>query len=305
VRQENDLDEFDFAPAVPATGAEPESAKAAGAAKSPDGPRRAGSTGRSARRSELRRRAAGAFVLMAALASMGGLYGAFASSSNAGNPAADSSQIENGHQLFDVSCVTCHGANLQGVTGRGPSLVGVGESAVYFQVSTGRMPATGQGAEEYRKTAKFDEAGTDALAAYVQSIGGGPQIPSGSLRVSFEQIAEGGELFRLNCAACHGFSGKGAPLSAGKTAPGLGSASDKQMYGAMQSGPESMPAFNDNELTPDQKKSIITYVQTLRASKDPGGSGLDRIGPVSEGLVLWVLGVGAMVATILWIGAKS
>jgi len=298
VREEHDLDdEFGFAPAVSATGAEPESTKAASARKSLAGRQRTGSA--------WRRRAAGGLVLMAALASMGGLYGVFASSSSAGNSAGDSRQIETGRQLFSVSCVTCHGVSLQGVTGRGPSLVGVGESAAYFQVSTGRMPAAAQGAEEYRKSAKFDEADTDALAAYVQSVGGGPQIPSGSLRTSSDKIAEGGELFRLNCAACHGFSGKGAPLSAGKTAPGLDSASDAQVYSAMQSGPENMPPFSDNQLTPEQKKSIITYVQTLRASKDPGGSGLDRIGPVSEGLVIWILGVGAMVAAILWIGAKS
>src|ERR1019366_5018030 len=86
-----------------------------------------------------RRRAASGLILIAALASMGGLYGIFASSSNADNPGAN---VETGRKLYGTSCITCHGANLQGVTGRGPSLVGVGSAAVYFQVSTGRMPAT-------------------------------------------------------------------------------------------------------------------------------------------------------------------
>jgi ubiquinol-cytochrome c reductase cytochrome c subunit len=242
---------------------------------------------------------------MVALLAMGGLYGLFASSSNADNAADGQAQIDAGHQLFETSCVTCHGANLQGITNRGPSLIGVGAAATYFQVSTGRMPATGQSAEEYRKTSKFTEAETEALSAYVQSIGGGPTIPSGSLRVSSDQIADGGQLFRLNCASCHGSTGKGAPLSAGKTAPGLNDATDKQIATAMLSGPESMPVFNDNQLTPEQKKEIITYIQTLKASKDPGGNGIDRIGPVSEGIVVWILGVGALVLTILWIGAKA
>ena len=239
---------------------------------------------------------------------MGGLYGLFANSSSAGNETADQAQINRGHQLYQTTCITCHGANLQGVTNRGVSLIGAGSSATYFQVSTGRMPATGQGAEIYRKTAKFDEADTDALAAYVQSVGGGPVAPSGDLQVSPTKdngLAQGGELFRLNCASCHGFSGKGAPLSAGKSAPGLNDATDKQIYTAMQSGPESMPVFSDNELTPDQKKQIVTYVQTLKASKDPGGAGLDRVGPVSEGLIIWIFGIGVIVVSIVWIGRKS
>jgi ubiquinol-cytochrome c reductase cytochrome c subunit len=253
----------------------------------------------------LRKRVASVLVLLVALVSMGVLYGALAGSSNASSAADAQAQIDRGRQLFETSCITCHGANLQGVTNRGVSLIGVGSAAVYFQVGTGRMPAAGQGAEQLRKTAKYDEADTLAIAAYVQSVGGGPVIPDGSLRTDDKNIAMGGELFRLNCAACHGFSGKGAPLSAGKTAPGLNEATDKQIYAAMLTGPESMPVFSDNQLTPDQKKAIVTYVQTLKASKDPGGAGLDRIGPVSEGLIIWIFGIGFIVVTILWIGAKS
>jgi ubiquinol-cytochrome c reductase cytochrome c subunit len=74
---------------------------------------------------------------------------------------------------------------------------------------------------------------------------------------------------------------------------------------AMLSGPESMPVFSDNEITPDEKRAIIAYIQTLKASKDPGGSGIDRIGPVSEAIVIWVAGIGAVMIAILWIGAKS
>jgi ubiquinol-cytochrome c reductase cytochrome c subunit len=283
-------DEFGFTPAVSANGVDKGSPK-----------------GRPARKG-WRRRIAGVLVLMAALASMGGLYGLFASSSNADNEAASQASVDQGRQLYSVSCITCHGANLQGVTGRGPSLIGVGQSATYFQVSTGRMPATGQGAQENRKASKFTEAEVDALSAYVQSMGGGPQVPSGSLRIDTSaegQLAEGGELFRLNCASCHGFAGKGAPLSAGKIAPSLNEATDQQIYAAMQSGPENMPVFSDNTLTPDQKAAIIAYVQNVKASNDPGGSGIDRIGPVSEAVVIWVGGVGALMIAILWIGARS
>jgi ubiquinol-cytochrome c reductase cytochrome c subunit len=73
----------------------------------------------------------------------------------------------------------------------------------------------------------------------------------------------------------------------------------------MLSGPESMPVFSDNTITPDQKRAIIAYIQTLKASKDPGGHGIGRIGPVSEAIVIWVGGVGAVMIMILWIGAKN
>jgi ubiquinol-cytochrome c reductase cytochrome c subunit len=165
------------------------------------------------------------------------------------------------------------------------------------------MPAAGQGANEVRKQAKFDETQTRQIAAYVESMGGGPTIPTGTLRDP--DIAAGGSLFRLNCASCHGVTGKGAPLSAGKTAPSLNDSTDKQIYAAMLTGPENMPIFSDNQLTPTEKREIIAYVQTIKASKDPGGSGIDRIGPVSEAIVVWVAGVGALMIAILWIGAKS
>lgn len=265
-------------------------------------------------RLRMRRRVTGALALALALGSVGVAYATVAAAAvpkaqtavtAAGAPANDPVEVRKGRQLFETGCVTCHGQNLQGVTNRGPSLIGAGSAAVYFQVATGRMPVAKQEAQVPRKKPKYDEAQTLQIAAYVQSVGGGPQVPTGNLRGGDGNLAEGGELFRLNCAQCHGAAGRGAPLSAGKPVPSLADAQDYQMYAAMLSGPENMPVFNDNQLTPEQKKSIIAYVQTLKASDDPGGHGLSRIGPVSEGLVIWVLGIGALMATILWIGAKS
>jgi ubiquinol-cytochrome c reductase cytochrome c subunit len=297
VEQDFDADdvELGFEPAVSATGADPSAVKA-GRSRPP-----AATSKRTSRRGLRRRLAAGA-VLIGALVTMGGTYAAFAT---AGAPAATNTaaDVAAGQQLYQTSCITCHGANLQGVKDRAPALIGVGGASVYFQVSTGRMPASRQGADQKRKTAKFNEEQTKQLAAYVESIGGGPELPTGALRDG--NVASGGDLFRLNCAACHGTTFKGAPLSAGKIAPSLNQATDAQMYAAMLSGPESMPIFSDNQLTPTQKREIINYVQTLKASKDPGGNGIDRIGPVSEALVFFIAGVGAVMAAIMWIGAKA
>jgi ubiquinol-cytochrome c reductase cytochrome c subunit len=270
------------------------------------------STQKGRRPRRLRRRVSGALALALALGAVGVGYATVAAAANpqsaraaSAAPADDPVEIRKGRQLYEQGCITCHGQNLQGVQDRAPTLLGVGEAAVYFQVSTGRMPATRQEAQVERKQPKYDEAQTLQIAAYVQSVGGGPELPTGDLRGSDSNLAEGGELFRLNCASCHNFAGKGAPLSAGKYAPSLQPSSDKVIWTAMLSGPQNMPVFSDNQLSPEQKQAITNYVQTLKAERDPGGASIGRLGPVPEGLVIWVIGIGALMLTILWIGAKS
>ena len=118
--------------------------------------------------------------------------------------------------------------------------------------------------------------------------------------------ARGGELFRLNCASCHNFTGQGGALSSGKFAPPLREANEEQIYTAMLSGPQNMPHFSDRQLAPDEKKDIIAYVESVTdGQNDPGGNGLGDIGPVSEGLVAWVVGITACVGLALWLGAKA
>jgi len=154
-----------------------------------------------------------------------------------------------------------------------------------------------------RKKVRYTTEQIDALAAFVQSNGGGPTLPSGSLTDGDLQL--GGALFRTNCASCHNFAGSGGALSYGKYAPELEPANARVIYSAMQSGPESMPRYGDNQLTPEEKRSITRYVEYITAAEDPGGAGLGRLGPISEGLVVWLAGITALVAMTLWIGARS
>ena len=207
-------------------------------------------------RRRLRRRLSAAVLLLIGLAVAGGLAATLTPTPQVA--VADESQsalLRTGKQLFDTSCVTCHGANLQGVPDRGPSLIGVGEAAVYFQVSTGRMPAMRGEAQAPRKAPIFDESQIDALGAYVQANGGGPTVPrDDNGQVAQESllgsdVARGGDLFRLNCASCHNFTGKGGALSSGKYAPDLAPAEPAQIYTAMLTGPQNMPKFSDRQLS--------------------------------------------------------
>jgi len=248
--------------------------------------------------------------MVAALALAGGIYTALAPGAYAEDNQLSGAALE-GRALFNNSCISCHGPNAQGVEGRGPSLIGVGSAAVEFQVGTGRMPMTRQEAQAERKPPQFNKEETRQLGQYIQELGGGPQIPAGKLTVDPEThpeaLARGGELFRGNCSSCHGFGGAGGALSSGKYAPGLKAATAEQIYAAMLTGPQTMPVFGDNEITPDQKREIITYItQQLQQDKDPGGLfNLGRYGPVTEGLAIFLVGMTILVFATLWIAGKS
>ena len=269
-----------------------------------------GMSGRSRRR--LRRRFTGAVLLLFGLTFAGVLAATLTPKPQVA--VADQSQsalLRTGQQLYETACITCHGANLQGVEGRGPALVGVGEAAVYFQVSTGRMPAMRGEAQAPRKAPIFDEDQTDALGAYVQSIGGGPLVPrdaNGQIADASligSDVARGGDLYRLNCASCHNFTGRGGALSSGKYAPVLDPATPAQIYTAMLSGPQNMPKFSERQLGPEEKRDIIAYVRSSSETLNPGGYGLGGFGPASEGMAIFVVGMVAAIAIAMWIGARS
>ena len=118
-------------------------------------------------------------------------------------------------------------------------------------------------------------------------------------------MARGGDLFRLNCASCHNFTGKGGALSSGKFAPDLADAEPAQIYTAMLTGPQNMPKFSDRQLSPEQKKDIVAYVRMATKAPDPGGYGLGGFGPSSEGMAMWIIGIVAVVGAALWIGARA
>ncbi|WBB67194.1 cytochrome c [Micromonospora sp. WMMD812] len=261
---------------------------------------------RPAARSRGRRRLGAAVRLLAALMLAGGAYTVFAPGAQAQDDPTLTGAAAEGKALFDVSCVTCHGRNAQGVEGRGPSLIGVGAASVEFQVSSGRMPLARQEAQAHRKPPLFTDEQTRQLGEYIQELGGGPVVPNGDDLRSEGDVAAGGELFRINCSQCHAFGGGGGALSSGKFAPSLHPASDRQIYAAMLSGPQNMPVFGDNQITPEQKADIIAYIQeTLKHDQDPGGFNLGRYGPSTEGLAIFLVGIVALVFASLWIAGKS
>ncbi|WP_414635463.1 c-type cytochrome [Actinophytocola sp.] len=258
-------------------------------------------------RSKLHRRVAGLLALAVALIGMGVLYSLVLPDPQTAQAQQDPVAVREGEQIYNNTCITCHGANLEGENGRGPSLIGVGEASVYFQTETGRMPAVQQGAQMDEKPRVLSTDEIEKLMAFVQSRGGGTTMPEehGEELVGTNS-ARGGELFRLNCASCHNFTGRGGALSSGKFAPDLDNISEDVMYAAMLSGPESMPRFSERQLSPEEKKDIIAYVNSVtNGNNNPGGEPIGGLGPQSEGLIAFIVGMAALIGITLWIGAKA
>jgi ubiquinol-cytochrome c reductase cytochrome c subunit len=254
-----------------------------------------------------RRPVAGYAVVLLGLILVGAIYAMITGSGESGaatTPTASAADIAKGEQIFDLTCATCHGLQAQG-TAAAPSLIGVGSAAVYFQTSTGRMPLKGPAAEADRKPTQLNPLQIRQVGAYIQSLGGGPEIPTPAMvSTAGANVALGQELFTANCAQCHNFDGAGGALTYGKFAPALTASTPTQIYTAMLTGPEAMPVFNDTTITPSEKRDIIAYVTQTRATPNPGGFSLGRIGPVTEGLVAFLGVLFFMVLAAMWITAK-
>jgi len=261
---------------------------------------------------------AGLVVLLLGLLLTGSLYAVLAPA-QAGRAATDAEQVAQGRDLFLVGCAFCHGQNGEGINSSsdgkiiGPPLVGVGAAAVDFQVGTGRMPMAQPGSQAERKAPVYNEDEVAALAAYVASLGVGPAIPDES-DYSLEGLTEdereeaivrGGQIFLTNCTACHNFEGAGGAMPRGGYAPKIRGVEPKYIYEAMLTGPQAMDTFSNGNLSPDEKRDVIAYLESLENQPGYGGFGLGGLGPVSEGLFTWIVGIGACVGFAVWIAAHT
>jgi ubiquinol-cytochrome c reductase cytochrome c subunit len=235
-------------------------------------------------------------LVLSGLLLTGGAYALLTATSpaNASVDMSSAQSISEGKKLFAANCATCHGLDLAGGT-TGPSLVGVGAAAVDFQVGTGRMPLEQDAPQGVKHPVLFR----------VASISPGPGIPASSNLTLTGDATKGAELFRINCAMCHNVAGAGGALTEGKFAPNLMETSPAHIYEAMLTGPQNMPVFNDDNITPQEKQDIITALKTQNKDAGVGGFVLGSLGPVAEGLFLWIFGLGAVVAFTVWLTAKA
>jgi ubiquinol-cytochrome c reductase cytochrome c subunit len=247
-------------------------------------------------------------LLMFALLTLGFTYSVAtaAPASNSMSASAKTTLIEEGQTIFLKGCSSCHGLNSEGGA-VAPSLIGVGAASVDFQVGTGRMPMQDMSQQAMRKAPLYSEEETAALAAYVASLAPGPASLTNE-EITWERdgnTADGGELFRNNCAMCHNFAGQGGALTQGKYAPSVMGVEPKHIYEAMITGPQAMPVFSDKIITPEEKLSIIKWIKAAENEPNLGGAALGRVGPVTEGLLIWTFGLGLLIGIAVWLTAKA
>lgn len=213
--------------------------------------------------------------------------------------------VDPGQALFTASCASCHGAEALG-TNRAPNLQGLGAGTVDFWVSTGRMPLADSSVQATRKPPRFNPLQSLEIAAFVQSFtpGQGTKVPV--VNTNRADLEAGNNLFTLNCAACHTITGAGDALAGGAYAPSLHLATPTQIVEAIRSGPGNMPRFSPGNITDTEARDIASYVLgVIQHPSDPGGVGLGGIGPVGEGFVALLLGVGVLMLVCFWIGDRT
>jgi ubiquinol-cytochrome c reductase cytochrome c subunit len=220
--------------------------------------------------------------------------------------------IDAGRLLFAQTCSSCHGNEANGVDPDGqatigPNLQGVGAATVDFWVSTGRMPAADvKAVEAERRATRLTPLQALELAAWVNSLDPSvPAVPTPHLRGSNQSVGQ--DLFSLNCAACHTIEGTGDALAYGTNAPSLQvkNITAQQVVEAIRTGPANMPRFSGN-LTDQQVADIVSYVTgRLQHPVNPGGFSLGGVGPVAEGFVALLIGVGGLALICFWIGDRS
>jgi len=223
-----------------------------------------------------------------------------------------------GKQLYGQYCVSCHGANGEGVphartiggapqriqeqqSARGPSLRGVGALAADFYLRTGYMPLQRMGDQPRRTRVLFSDAQIRDLVAYIASLGNGPPIP----RPQPERgnLAEGLHLFTDHCAGCHQVVAQGGVVT-GALPPPLVDATAVQVAEAVRIGPYVMPRFSTTAITNKQLDSIVRYVEWVKHPDNRGGWAIGDIGPVPEGLVTWFIAAALLVALCVVVGTR-
>jgi ubiquinol-cytochrome c reductase cytochrome c subunit len=220
---------------------------------------------------------------------------------------AAASPIRQGKGLYGQYCLSCHGANGEGVhpassrRGYGPSLRGVGALAADFYLRTGYMPLRRLGLQPRRTRVLFGEAQIRALVAYVASLKTGPSIPTPHPERG--NLSEGLALFTDHCAGCHQVVAQGGVVS-GALPPPLENATDVQIAEAVRIGPYVMPRFSKNAISDMELDSIVRYVDYTKHADNRGGWALGDIGPVPEGLVAWFIAAAVLVALCVIIGER-
>jgi ubiquinol-cytochrome c reductase cytochrome c subunit len=225
--------------------------------------------------------------------------------------AADDALVDRGAGLFGTHCALCHGESGRGLEQRGPqqgpSLIGVGAASVDFMIRTGRMPMSDAQHRLERGPQRFSDEDRRALVAFVESLapGEGPDIPDVGTWHEEGDLALGLELFTRNCAACHGPTAQGIAVGRRDVSSTLDVAEPIEIAQAVRSGPGVMPRFLEDTMDEEDLLAVTAWVMELRDREAPGGWSFGRSGPVAEGFLAVVVGLGLLGIVMYLLGERT
>jgi ubiquinol-cytochrome c reductase cytochrome c subunit len=220
-----------------------------------------------------------------------------------------------GRVLYQTACASCHGPDPAGPSyyPQVPSLKDTGgAAAVNWAVRTGRMPwKDNKGPAIERGEPRFNDEDIRALAVYVGTRVGDAQIPD--VDPARGDLQRGRDLYGQACAACHGMNGAGAALGGENIAVSLQDVEPLDVAEAIKIGPGQMPVgggLADYEFGTASSRQdvddIAAYVESLRTEPyNRGGAPIGGKGPVPEGFVAWVIGLGVLVVAARWIAGRG
>ncbi|MBW3664882.1 MAG: c-type cytochrome [Actinobacteria bacterium] len=210
-----------------------------------------------------------------------------------------------GQDLYAAQCALCHGEMGRGIEGTGPPLVGVGAASVDFMLRTGRMPLPHPDARMTHEAPKVTDEQREDLIAYITGLSDDPGPPIPAVDPAAGDLSRGRELFTHNCAACHGPTAAGIAVGQRDIAPDLDEATALEIAEAVRTGPGVMPVFSEDVYDQHDLDSVVAWVLDLRDRATPGGAHVGRSGPVFEGAVAWILGLGLLLIVIYLLGERT
>ena len=231
--------------------------------------------------------------------------------------AAGAGAADLGRHLYLRDCAYCHGNDGKG-TAQGPDLTVEtnGGALTDFVLRTGRMPVAGPVEQMEPGEPVYNEQEIDAIVAYVttQFHPPGPDVPHVDL--SKGKLSEGQHVYQEHCASCHSTTGIGGAMlihpdenrprkTRGIVVPDFARSDPQAVAEAVRTGPGSMPVFGTRAISDHELDSLLVYMRYLKNPADEGGAPIGRVGPVVEGAVGWIVGLGLLVLVIRWIGTKA
>lgn len=177
-----------------------------------------------------------------------------------------------GEAIYQRQCAVCHGIDRAGAPPAFPSLVEVGKRLPIEKITS----AIRQGVGRMPSFPNIDEQRMATLLDYLRNAASAPErelvaSPQNQKAPASGENAAGAEIYRDNCAACHGDKMEGIPPSF-PTLVGLGTRmTSAQLSKLIHAGKGNMPA--QPEIEGSKLEALLQYLKVEPGSPqaDPAG----------------------------------